>query len=175
MAMKHMKGGRKAALCFGLLLAGACTPQYLLTDLGTFPGDTSSTAVDINDSRIVVGYSSDGSDRNHDHAFRWIDHLQDLEICRVASFRPAHWRLIMTTLSLVTASASTADPALGRCSGSAEQRQLIEQLFWEERTETELADALGTNQSTVNRRKQAILKSLGMKLCDGDGCRRFSA
>jgi RNA polymerase sigma factor (sigma-70 family) len=42
----------------------------------------------------------------------------------------------------------------------AEQRRLIEQLFWEECTETELADAVGTNQSTINRRKRAILNGL---------------
>jgi RNA polymerase sigma factor (sigma-70 family) len=48
----------------------------------------------------------------------------------------------------------------------AEQRRLIEQLFWEERTETEVADALGTNQSTINRRKRAILNGLRMKLGD---------
>jgi DNA-directed RNA polymerase specialized sigma24 family protein len=45
-----------------------------------------------------------------------------------------------------------------------EQRRLIEQLFWEDRTETEVADALGANQSTINRRKQAILAGLRMKL-----------
>jgi hypothetical protein len=32
---------------------------------------------------------------------------------------------------------------------SAEHRRLIEQLFWEERTETEVADAMGTNQWEV--------------------------
>ena len=48
----------------------------------------------------------------------------------------------------------------------AKQRRLIEQLFWEERTETEVADTLGTNQSTVNRRKQAILNGLRIKLRD---------
>ena len=47
-----------------------------------------------------------------------------------------------------------------------EQRRLIEQLFWEDRTETEVADATGTNQSTINRRKQAILNGLRMKLRD---------
>jgi len=57
----------------------------------------------------------------------------------------------------------------------AEQRRLIEQLFWEERTETELADALGTNQSTINRRKQTILNGLRMKLCDHNEFQRFSA
>lgn len=50
----------------------------------------------------------------------------------------------------------------------AQERQLIEQLFWDERTETELANALGTNQSTINRRKRTILKNLRMKLCDGN-------
>jgi len=48
----------------------------------------------------------------------------------------------------------------------AEQRRLIEQLFWDERTETELADALGIHQSTINRRKRAILNSLRMRLRD---------
>ena len=57
----------------------------------------------------------------------------------------------------------------------AEQRRLIEQLFWEERTETEVADALGTNQSTINRRKKAILNRLRMKLRDRDEFQRFSA
>jgi len=57
----------------------------------------------------------------------------------------------------------------------AEQRRLIEQLFWEERTETELADALGTNQSTISRRKQTILNGLRMKLCDHNEFQRFSA
>jgi len=46
----------------------------------------------------------------------------------------------------------------------AEQRRLIEQLFWEERTEMEVAETIGTNQSTVSRRKQAILNSLHKKL-----------
>jgi RNA polymerase sigma factor (sigma-70 family) len=45
-----------------------------------------------------------------------------------------------------------------------EQRRLIEQLFWEERTETEVANAMGTNQSTISRHKQAILNGLRMKL-----------
>jgi len=47
-----------------------------------------------------------------------------------------------------------------------EQRRLIDQLFWEKRTETEVADAMGTNQSTINRRKQAILNGLRLKLRD---------
>jgi RNA polymerase sigma factor (sigma-70 family) len=57
----------------------------------------------------------------------------------------------------------------------AEQRRLIEQLFWDERTETEVAGAMGTNQSTINRRKQAILKGLRVKLCDSNEFQRFSA
>jgi len=50
----------------------------------------------------------------------------------------------------------------------AKQRRLIEQLFWEERTETEVANTMNTNQSTINRSKRTILKSLRMKLCDGN-------
>jgi DNA-directed RNA polymerase specialized sigma24 family protein len=57
----------------------------------------------------------------------------------------------------------------------AEQRRLIEQLFWEERTETEVADAMGTHQSTINRRKQAILNGLGIKLRAVNQFQRFSA
>jgi RNA polymerase sigma factor (sigma-70 family) len=56
-----------------------------------------------------------------------------------------------------------------------EQRRLIEQLFWEEHTETEVADALGINQSTISRRKQAILNGLRMKLRDRNEFQRFSA
>jgi RNA polymerase sigma factor (sigma-70 family) len=50
----------------------------------------------------------------------------------------------------------------------AKQRRLIEQLFWEEHTETEVANTLNINQSTINRRKRAILKSLRTRLCDGN-------
>jgi DNA-directed RNA polymerase specialized sigma subunit len=46
------------------------------------------------------------------------------------------------------------------------QRRLIEQLFWEERTETYIADAMGINQSTINRRKRAILRGLRIRLRD---------
>ena len=45
-----------------------------------------------------------------------------------------------------------------------EQRRLVEQLFWEERTETEVADAMGADQSTISRRKQAILHGLRIRL-----------
>jgi RNA polymerase sigma factor (sigma-70 family) len=55
----------------------------------------------------------------------------------------------------------------------AKQRRLIEQLFWEECTETEVAAALGTNQSTINRRKQAILNGLRMKLRDRNEFQNF--
>jgi DNA-directed RNA polymerase specialized sigma subunit len=48
-------------------------------------------------------------------------------------------------------------------------------LSWEECTESEVAGALGTNQSTINRRKQAILKALRMKLRDRNEFQRFSA
>ena len=57
----------------------------------------------------------------------------------------------------------------------AKQRRLIEQLFWEERTETEVADTMGINQSTINRRKQTILKGLRMKLRDRNEFQKFSA
>ena len=50
----------------------------------------------------------------------------------------------------------------------AKQRRLIEQLFWEERTETEVANTMNINQSTINRRKRAILTSLRLKLRDSN-------
>jgi DNA-directed RNA polymerase specialized sigma subunit len=56
-----------------------------------------------------------------------------------------------------------------------ERRRLIEQLFWNERTETEVANVLGTNQSTINRRKQAILNGLRMKLSDHNEFQGFPA
>jgi DNA-directed RNA polymerase specialized sigma24 family protein len=56
-----------------------------------------------------------------------------------------------------------------------ERRRLIEQLFWKERTETEVARAMGVNQSTISRRKQAILHGLRMKLRDRDKFQKFPA
>ena len=57
----------------------------------------------------------------------------------------------------------------------AAQRRLIEQLFWKERTETEVAAAMGINQSTINRHKHDILKGLRMKLRDRNEFQKFSA
>jgi RNA polymerase sigma factor (sigma-70 family) len=57
----------------------------------------------------------------------------------------------------------------------AEQRRLIEQLFWEERTEAEVANMMSINQSTINRRKQAILNGLRLKLRDPNEFQRFAA
>ena len=47
-----------------------------------------------------------------------------------------------------------------------QDQRLIEQLFWQERTETEVAKVLGTTQSTISRRKHAILNRLRGKLFD---------
>ena len=57
----------------------------------------------------------------------------------------------------------------------AAQRRMIEQLFWKERTEIEVANTMGINQSTINRRKHDILKGLRMKLCDRNEFQKFSA
>jgi DNA-directed RNA polymerase specialized sigma24 family protein len=57
----------------------------------------------------------------------------------------------------------------------AAQRRLIEQLFWKERTEIEVANTMGINQSTINRRKHDILKGLRMKLRDRNEFQKFSA
>ncbi len=54
-------------------------------------------------------------------------------------------------------------------------RRLIEQLFWDERTPIEVADAMGTYRSTVNRRKRAILNGLRVKLRDQNEFQRFPA
>jgi DNA-directed RNA polymerase specialized sigma subunit len=52
---------------------------------------------------------------------------------------------------------------------------MIEQLFWKERTEIEVANTMGINQSTINRRKHDILKGLRMKLRDRNEFQKFSA
>src|SRR5262245_41005670 len=39
-------------------------------------------------------------------------------------------------------------------------QELIEQLFWQERREAELANELGISHQAVNKRKQAILRHL---------------
>ena len=46
-------------------------------------------------------------------------------------------------------------------------------MFWKERTETEVANTMNINQSTINRRKRTILKSLRMKLCDRNEFQKF--
>jgi RNA polymerase sigma factor (sigma-70 family) len=56
---------------------------------------------------------------------------------------------------------------------SGNQQRLIEHLFWEERTETDLAATMGISQSTINRRKQAILSSLRVKLRDRNESQTF--
>lgn len=56
-----------------------------------------------------------------------------------------------------------------------EERRLIEQLFWEERTQTEVAHAMGINQATISRRKQAILNGLRIKLSGSSEFQNFSA
>ena len=57
----------------------------------------------------------------------------------------------------------------------AKQLRLIEQLFWEECTETEVAKTMSINQSTINRRKQAILNGLRIKLGDHNEFQKFPA
>jgi len=50
---------------------------------------------------------------------------------------------------------------------------LIEALFTEERTKTEVADAMDDNQSMINRCKQAIVNGLNNKLRDRHECEGF--
>jgi RNA polymerase sigma factor (sigma-70 family) len=57
----------------------------------------------------------------------------------------------------------------------AEQRRLIEELFWEDHTETEVANTMNINQSTINRRKRTIVNVLRAKLSDRNEFQGFSA
>ena len=47
---------------------------------------------------------------------------------------------------------------------AAPRRWLIQQLFWEERTEAEIGREQGISQRAVSKRKQAALRSLGQRL-----------
>ena len=73
----------------------------------------------------------------------------------------------LTTLSPAQLhDAHSSNDHLRRAIGAlpAEQRRLIEQLFWEGRSETEVATTMSINQSTVSRRKRAILNRLRISL-----------
>ena len=48
-------------------------------------------------------------------------------------------------------------------------RRLIEQLFWEGKTEAEIATTLGISQQAVSKRKQAMLRDLFSYLHNGEG------
>lgn len=47
-------------------------------------------------------------------------------------------------------------------------RSIIEQTFWHDRTETELAKAMNISQQAVNKRKRLALLKLGSTLCDSE-------
>ncbi len=47
---------------------------------------------------------------------------------------------------------------------SPEDRSLIERLFWNEESEASIGRAIGVSQQAVNKRKRAILKSVGSQL-----------
>ena len=50
---------------------------------------------------------------------------------------------------------------------SGEERMLVEELFYLEKTEREVCDALHMAKTTLNRRKQAILKKLRERMQEG--------
>jgi DNA-directed RNA polymerase specialized sigma24 family protein len=63
--------------------------------------------------------------------------------------------------------------AIGALPG--QQGRLIEQLFWEEGTESELAASMGTNQSTVNRRKRGDSEWSSHEVAQPQRFQNFSA
>ena len=50
---------------------------------------------------------------------------------------------------------------------SGEERMLVEELFYLEKTEREVCDALHMAKTTLNRRKQAILRKLRERMQEG--------
>jgi RNA polymerase sigma factor (sigma-70 family) len=97
--------------------------------------------------------------------WRYALHLVASDFCEKDSTTFKHPGLAASSAAKVNGAHHSNDQLRGAIGAlPAEQRRLIEKLFWEERTETEVADAIGTTQSTISRRKQAILKGLRMKL-----------
>jgi RNA polymerase sigma factor (sigma-70 family) len=108
--------------------------------------------------------------------WRYALHLVTSGSCEKETTTYEHPGLVASSAAEVNATHPSNDDLLGVLAAlPPEHRRLIGQLFWEERTETEVADAMGTNRSTINRRKQAILNGLRMKLRDRDDFQRFSA
>ena len=108
--------------------------------------------------------------------WRYALHLVDSDSCEKQTTTFKHPGLAASSAAKADGTYCSHDHLRGavRALPSKECR-LIEQLFWQERTETEVAEATGINQSTINRRKQAILNGLRMKLRDRNEFRRFSA
>jgi DNA-directed RNA polymerase specialized sigma24 family protein len=101
--------------------------------------------------------------------WRYALHLVASDSCDEETAPSKHPGLVASSAANVNGAHRSSDELNGALGAlPAEQRRLIEELFWEERTETEVADAMCTNQSTINRRKQAILNGLRMKLRDSD-------
>jgi len=99
--------------------------------------------------------------------WRYVLHIRASDSCEEETTTFKHAGLAASSLARVNGT----DPSNNDLRGAvralpAKQRRLIEQLFWEERTETEVANTMNINQSTINRRKRTILKSLRRKLCD---------
>ena len=106
--------------------------------------------------------------------WRYALHLVASDSCENETTTFKHSSLAASSAAKANGAHDTSDDLRGAIGALPdEERRLIEQLFWEERTETEVANAMGTNQSTINRRKQAILNGLRLKLLDRNEFQNF--
>ena len=99
--------------------------------------------------------------------WRYALHLVDSDSCERQTTTFKHPGLAAASAAKADGSYCSHDHLRGAVRAlPSKQCRLIEQLFWKERTEIEVAAAMGINQSTINRRKQAILNGLRMTLRD---------
>lgn len=108
--------------------------------------------------------------------WRYALHLVAHDPCETKTTTFKHPGLAVSSAAKVDGMHPSNDDLRGAVGAlPVEQRRLIEKLFWQERTEAEVADSMGINQSTISRRKRAILNGLRMKLRDRNEFQRFSA
>ena len=108
--------------------------------------------------------------------WRYALHLVDSDSCEKQTTTFKHPGLAASSAAKADGTYCSHDHLRGAVRAlPSKQCRLIEQLFWQERTETEVAAAMGINQSTINRRKHDILKGLRMKLRDRNEFQKFSA
>ncbi len=108
--------------------------------------------------------------------WRYALHLVDSDSCEKQTTTFKHPDLAASSAAKADGTYCSHDHLYGTVRAlPSKQCRLIDQLFWQERTETEVAAAMNINQSTINRRKQAILMGLRMKLRDRNEFQKFSA